>query len=160
LSSTPDDRLEVGRVVKPHGLQGEVVVVAITNRTERFAAGNHLWVDGTEHAIVTSRPHQDRWLLRFDDVADRTAAESLRGAVLTAEPFDEAPEGEVWVHELVGAEVVDRSGAPIGVVTAVEANPAHDLLVLDGGTLVPMVFVVDQRHGRVVVDVPEGLLDL
>jgi 16S rRNA processing protein RimM len=160
LSSAPGDRLEVGRVVKPHGLQGEVVVVAITNRTERFAAGNHLWVDDIERAIVTSRPHQDRWLLRFDDVADRTAAEALRGAVLTAEPIDEAPEGEVWVHDVVGAEVVDRSGAPIGVVTAVEANPAHDLLVIDGGTLVPMVFVVDQRPGRVVVDVPEGLLDL
>jgi 16S rRNA processing protein RimM len=137
LSSAPGDRLEVGRVVKPHGIQGEVVVVATTNRTERFAAGNRLWVDGV-----------------------RTAAEGLRGAVLTAEPLDEAPDGEVWVHDIVGAEVVDRAGAPIGVVTAVEANPAHDLLVLEGGTLVPMVFVVDQQPGRVVVDVPDGLLDL
>jgi 16S rRNA processing protein RimM len=160
LSSAPGDRLEVGRVVKPHGIQGEVVVVAITNHPERFAAGNHVWVDGVERAIVTSRPHQDRWLLRFDGVPDRTAAEGLRGAALTAEPLEDAPEGEVWVHEVVGAEVVDRAGAPIGVVTAVEANPAHDLLVLEGGTLVPMVFVVDQQPGRVVVDVPEGLLDL
>jgi 16S rRNA processing protein RimM len=160
LSSAPGDRLEVGRVVKPHGLQGEVVVVAITNRPERFDAGARLWVDGVERAILSSRPHQDRWLLRFDEVPDRTAAEGLRGAVLTAEPLDEAPGGEVWVHEVVGAEVVDRAGAPIGVVTSVEANPAHDLLVLEGGTLVPMVFVVEQHPGRVVVDLPDGLLDL
>jgi 16S rRNA processing protein RimM len=160
LSSAPGDRLEVGRVVKPHGLQGEVVVVAITNRPERFDAGARLWVDGVERAILSSRPHQDRWLLRFDEVPDRTAAEGLRGAVLTAEPLDEAPGGEVWVHEVVGAEVVDRAGAPIGVVTSVEANPAHDLLVLEGGTLVPMVFVVKQHPGRVVVDLPDGLLDL
>ncbi len=135
-------------------------MVAVTNRTERFDAGSRLWVDGVERAVVGSRPHQDRWLLRFDGVAYRTAAEALRGAVLTAEPLDDAPEGEVWVHEVVGAEVVDRAGVVLGVVTAVEANPAHDLLVLENGTLVPMVFVVEHTQGRVVVDVPEGLLDL
>ena len=64
------------------------------------------------------------------------------------------------MHEVVGAEVQDRSGATVGRVVAVEANPAHDLLVLDGGALVPMVFVVEQRDGVVVVDPPEGLFDL
>jgi 16S rRNA processing protein RimM len=48
----------------------------------------------------------------------------------------------------------------MGRVTAVEANPAHDLLVLDGGALVPMVFVVEQRDGVVVIDPPDGLFDL
>ena len=63
---------------------------------------------------------------------------------------------------LTGAdfEVVDTSGVTLGRVTAVEANPAHDLLVLEGGTLVPMVFLVRTEPGRVVVDLPEGLLDL
>jgi 16S rRNA processing protein RimM len=69
-------------------------------------------------------------------------------------------EGEYWVHELVGATVVDRAGADLGRVVAVEDNPAHDLLVLDGGALVPMVFLVEHRDGRVVVDVPDGLFDL
>ena len=67
---------------------------------------------------------------------------------------------ELWVHEVVGAEVRDREGAVVGRVVAVEANPAHDLLVLDGGALVPMVFVVEQRDGTLVIDPPEGLLDL
>jgi 16S rRNA processing protein RimM len=72
----------------------------------------------------------------------------------------EAPEGELWVHEVIGAEVRDRAGARIGRVDAVQANPAHDLLVLDTGALVPMVFVVEHAPGVVVVDLPDGLLEL
>jgi 16S rRNA processing protein RimM len=84
--------------------------------------------------------------------------------VLTADAFDAEdaalPADEFWVHELVGSAVVDRSGKPLGEVVAVEANPAHDLLVLGNGALVPIVFVVEQRPGEVVVDPPDGLFDL
>jgi 16S rRNA processing protein RimM len=76
---------------------------------------------------------------------------------MTADVLDD---GEYWVHELVGARVVSADGRALGTVTAVEANPAHDQLVLDGGALVPMVFVTEHRDGHVVVDVPEGLFDL
>jgi 16S rRNA processing protein RimM len=102
-------------------------------------------------------------LVCFEGVADRTAAEALQGRELTAAPLGDDVElaaDEMWVHELVGAVVVDRSGAELGTVTAVEANPAHDLLVLSGGALVPMVFVVEQRAGTIVIDPPEGLFDL
>ena len=58
------------------------------------------------------------------------------------------------------AEVRDLAGARIGVVEAVQANPAHDLLVLDNGALVPVVFVTDHEPGVIVVDLPDGLLDL
>jgi 16S rRNA processing protein RimM len=98
--------------------------------------------------------------VRFEGIDDRDAAERIRGALLTAEPLPEPPAGEVWVHDVIGAEVVDRAGAVLGRVTSVEANPAHDLLVIDTKVLVPMVFVVDQSPGRLVVDVPDGLLDL
>jgi 16S rRNA processing protein RimM len=64
------------------------------------------------------------------------------------------------VHEVVGADVRDRAGTPLGTVVAVQANPAHDLLVLDGGALVPMVFVVEHGEGVVVIDAPDGLFDL
>ena len=68
--------------------------------------------------------------------------------------------GTLWVHELVGAAVVSTDGAELGVVAAVEANPASDLLVLEGGGLVPLRFVVAHEPGvAVVVDVPEGLFD-
>lgn len=153
-------RLEVGRVAKAHGLRGEVVVAPFTNRPERFAAGSVLFLGDVRREVVAARPHQGRWIVQFEGVGDRTAAEALRGALVTGEPLGDPGEGELWVHELVGSDVVDRAGASLGRVVAVEQNPAHDLLVLDTGPLIPMVFVVEHEAGRVVVEVPEGLLEL
>jgi 16S rRNA processing protein RimM len=150
--------LEVGRIVKPHGIRGEVSVETITNRPEqRFAPGMVLDSDRGPMEVLTGRPHQNRWLVTFAGVDDRNTAEALRGVVLRAEPLEE--DGALWVHELVGAEVVGVDGRSHGVVEAVEANPASDLLVLPGERLVPLVFVVDHQPGRVVIDPPAGLLD-
>jgi ribosomal 30S subunit maturation factor RimM len=96
----------------------------------------------------------------FAGVDDRGGAEALRGRVLWAEPLDEP--GTLWAHQLVGADVYDTGGGALGRVAALEANPASDLLVLEGepggGGLVPLCFVVEVTPGRVVVDVPAGLL--
>ena len=159
----PGDRLVVGRVGRAHGLGGEVAVRFTSNRPERAAPGAVLHVGDRRLVIATARPHQDRVLVHFEGVDDRTAAEALLGLELTGEPLEDAvelDEDELWVHEVVGSEVRDRGGAVVGRVVAVEANPAHDLLVLDGGALVPMVFVVEQRDGVVVIDPPDGLFDL
>ncbi|HEX7134496.1 MAG TPA: ribosome maturation factor RimM [Iamia sp.] len=154
------DRLEVGRVHKAHGLKGDVSVSLTTDRLERVEPGSRLFVDDVEHEVARSA-HQppDRWIVGFAGVGDRTAAEALRGALLTAVPLD-AEEDELWVHELVGATVALRDGTTVGVVEAVQDNPAHELLVLDTGDLVPVVFVVDASElpERVVIDPPEGLL--
>jgi 16S rRNA processing protein RimM len=157
-------RLEVGRIGRAHGLRGEVAVTFLTDRPERSTPGAVLVAttasgDERELVVASARPHQGRWLIRFDGIGDRTAAEALRGCLLRA---DELPSerDELWVHDLVGVAVVDRSGADLGHVAAVEANPAHDLLVLDGGALVPVIFIVDHDPERIVVDVPDGLLDL
>ena len=152
--------LEVGRVVKPHGVRGEVVVDLVSNRPEqRLAQGSVLESDRGRLEVVGSRPHQHRWIVAFAGVADRNQAESLRGAVLSAPAIDD--DDALWVHELVGAQVVDTGGQSFGAVEAVEANPASDLLVLAGGHLVPLVFVVERRvGGTVVIDPPPGLFDL
>ncbi len=160
----PPRRLEVGRVGRAHGLRGEVAVTFVSDREERVVPGAVFFVpgpDGTEQTLVleTARPHQDRWLLGFAGVEDRTTAEALRGAVLSADELPSAAD-ELWVHELVGATVVDGAGETIGEVTAVQANPAHDLLVLADGLLIPVAFVVEHDAGRVVVDLPDGLLEL
>jgi 16S rRNA processing protein RimM len=150
--------LEVGRVTKAHGLRGEVVVVLVTDRTDRLAVGATLQTPGGGQLVVaSSRPFQDRHLVMFDGVTDRAAAEKLAGTRLLAEPVADAD--ALWVHELVGARVVERDGRERGTVVAVEANPAHDLLVLDSGALVPIVFVLGLADGVCTIDPPDGLFD-
>jgi 16S rRNA processing protein RimM len=150
--------LEVGRILRPHGLKGEVVVDLFTDRTERLDPGTELQTDAGVMTVQSSRPHQGRWLVVFEGCADRSDAERLTGRVLRAEAVDE-PDA-LWVHDLVGAEVVEVDGTRRGVVVAVVANPADDLLELDSGALVPERFVVSLIDGVATVDAPEGLFDL
>lgn len=158
-----DGALEVGRVGRAHGVRGEVAVTFTSNRPERHAVGAVLRTpDGRELVVAASRPHQGRRLVCFEGVTDRIGAEALLGTVLSAPPLDAGvlDDGEHWVHELIGARVTTADGVDVGRVVAVEANPAHDQLVLDTGALVPMVFVTGHGRDAVVVDVPDGLLDL
>ena len=151
-------RLVVGRVDRAHGLNGELVVSLTTNRHERVAPRAVLYAGERVLVVERSKPHLGRFIVVFEGVASRRAADELHGAELTADAIED-PE-ELWVHELVGATVVDQHGITRGVVTEVEANPASDLLVLDSGALVPIRFVTDFVAGeRIAVDVPEGLFD-
>ena len=152
--------LEVGRITKAHGLRGEVVVYLTSDRDERVAKGAVLHGDrGTSFVVASSRRHQDRWIVAFEQLSTREDAEAARGTVLSAEPIDD-PDA-LWVHELIGCTVVDADGIERGVVESVMDNPAAALLVLDGGALVPVVFVVGTpADGVVHVDVPDGLFDL
>jgi len=151
--------LEVGRIAKAHGIRGEVIVELISNRPDlRLAPGSVLSSPRGPLEVLTSTPHQNRWIVAFRGVEDRNAAETYRGTVLTAEPVD-GDDDTLWVHELIGAEVFDLGGRNYGAVEAVEANPASDLLVLSGERLVPLVFVKARLPGRVVIDPPPGLLD-
>lgn len=156
------DLLEVGRITKPHGIRGEVVVHLTTDRTERVTPGTVLYTgDGRVLKVLASRPHQGNWIVAFDGLHDRNGSDALRGAVLSAEPLDD-PDA-LWVHELLGADVVlaGGDGTVIATVRAVEANPASDLLVLSTGALVPMVFVTGRDDtGRVAIDPPAGLLEV
>lgn len=144
--------------MRPHGVRGEVVVELITDRTERLAPGTVLFGrKGERFAVDASRRHQGRWLVQFGGVADRSGAEALRGTVLLAPPIEDAD--TYWIHDLIGAEVVERDGTTRGRVVSVEANPASDLLVLADGHLVPLRFVADRAPGRLVIEPPAGLFD-
>lgn len=160
----------MGRVVRPHGLRGEVIVELITDRDERLAPLAELdtELDGEPRALVVRRARQQRpaterrharWIVLFDGYDGREGAESLRGVLLRAAPLEDPD--ELWTHELVGAEVLlAGTGERVGVCAAVVSNPAADLLELDTGALVPVVFVVDHSAGRVMIDPPPGLLEL
>jgi len=152
-------RLEVGTVVRPHGLKGDVVVRLVSNLDDRLAPGARLDAAGAELVVASARPLQkDRHVVHFEGCASVEDAEALRGTVLFGAPLER--EGVLWVDELVGARMVATDGTEIGEIVAVEANPASDLLVLADGALVPARFVVgDVVDGVVVVEVPEGLFE-
>lgn len=154
--------LDIGRVAKPHGLKGQVVVELWTNRTERVMPGAALYAGDRRLEITRSSSLPDvggrgRWLVSFAGVSTREEADRLRDTVLQADPLH--VEGALWVHEMVGGPLYDTSGARVGQIEAVEANPASDLIVLEQGGLIPLRFVVEHSPGRVTVDIPPGLLD-
>ena len=131
----------------------------VSNRLERLAPGSELQTDAGTLQVVAARPHQQRHLVAFAGIDDRGKAEALRGLLLRAEPIVDPD--EMWVHELIGARVVDQSGTDRGVVARVAANPAGDLLELADGALVPMRFVVAcVPRQRIEVEVPDGLFDI
>lgn len=157
----------MGRIDRPHGIGGEVVVRMVSNNPDRLVAGARLVArrDGVDRELVVTsvRAHQDRWLVSFDGVAGRQGSEAVAGSVLLAEAVVDDPDS-YWVHDLVGAEVADPAGVVHGVVVKVLDNPASDILELDSGTLVPLRFAQWDRSGptgvrRLVVDGPAGLLD-
>ncbi|MGV3758186.1 MAG: ribosome maturation factor RimM [Actinomycetota bacterium] len=152
--------LEVGRITKAHGVRGDVLVALSSDRTERLDPGAVLSTDRGDLTVVRASRHQDRWIVAFAEIAGRDEAETWRGTVLRAEPIDDEDGDALWVHELISAEVALADGTVVGTVEEVQANPAADLLVLDSGALVPVVFVTQQEPGRVTIDPPEGLLEL
>lgn len=151
--------LEVGRIGRPHGVAGDLYVDLLTDRTERLDVGSRVFASGRWLTIERSRPVPRRWIVHFAGIDDRTAAERLTNAVVHAEPIDDPQ--TIWVHQLIGARVRDVSGVDRGTCMAVLQNPANDLMELDSGALVPVVFLVEvTADGVAVVDPPEGLFEL
>jgi 16S rRNA processing protein RimM len=165
-----DMQLVVARIGRAHSLRGEVALDVRTDDPEgRLAVGTVLTTDPASAGpltVLSRRLHQGRWLVKFAEVADRSAAEALRGVELVVEASNSDEEDAWYPHELRGlrAELVD--GTVVGEVVALEHLPAHDALLVKepGGerTLVPFVTaivpVVDVAGGRVVLDPPGGLL--
>lgn len=169
--------LVVGRIVKPHGVRGELVVEVRTDSPqERFGAGVVLGLQrpgaqrSRECTLTEVRPHSGRLLVRIDGVETREAAEDLRGALLTvsADALEDLGDpDEFYDYQLEGLRVVHSAGHDLGVLHEVVHTPGGELLVVHTETgrelLVPFVSAivpeVDLDAGTVVVDPPEGLFD-
>ena len=158
MSAVERPTLEVGRIVKAHGLKGQVIVDLWTDRTERLDRGTELLTERGPVLVVAAARHQERYIVTFDRIDSREEAERWRGVVLSAPRLDD--ESVIWIDDLFSAEVFDADGTRRGTVVDVEANPASDLLVLDTGDLVPLTFVVSVvANTRIDIDVPEGLFE-
>jgi 16S rRNA processing protein RimM len=169
-------QLVVGRIVRPHGVRGELTVDVRTDDPElRLAVGAVL---ATEPAaagpltVVGSRWHSGRLLVRFGGVDDRSAAEDLRGTLLVIDSADlgDPPDPDEYRdHQLIGLSVIAPGGEHVGTVADV-LHHGQDLLVVVGTgkragaeILIPFVSAivsdVDVSAGLLRVDPPPGLLD-
>ena len=175
-SSAGGTEVVVGRIGKPHGLRGEVTIEVRTDEPElRFTPGAVLRAQSPAPAhhestlsVSTTRWHQGVLLVRFEELADRTAAETRRGTLLLTDLApDSSPEDpeEFYAHQLVGLAVHDLDGRHLGQVSALVPG-AQDLLTVrttDGrDALVPFVAAlvpeVDVAGGRIVVADRPGLV--
>jgi 16S rRNA processing protein RimM len=144
------DRVLVGRVGKPHGLNGAFTVEQASEDPERFAVGATLLVGGEPAKIVESKRSRGRPVIRIDREAER-------GLPLEV-PRSELPppeEGSYYEFQLVGLAVADEEGESLGRVTAVRPGVANDVVELDSGLLLPLVDAcvreVDLDAGRIVI---------
>ncbi|WP_342319971.1 ribosome maturation factor RimM [Corynebacterium mayonis] len=165
-------KVQVGRVVKSHGIRGEAVVEVMTDSPEiRFADGAE--ITGTQAGkervltVESSRPHKGRLLVKFREVPDRTEAETLRGMKFFAAPLERDEDSdEFYDHELIGLKVI-LDNVQVGEVTGVMDTPNRKILEIDyegREVLVPFVmdFVpeIDLDKGLMTITPPEGLLDV
>jgi 16S rRNA processing protein RimM len=171
--------LTVGRVVKAHGIGGELVVeVRTDDPASRFATGSTLRAKGSRgqgpertYVIEGVREHGVRLLVRLAGVVDRDAADALRGSVFVVDsealpPIDEPD--TYYDHQLEGLRVRTTAGQDVGVVTEVLHTAAGELLAVkcpdDSEVLVPFVSAivtsVSLQDGVAEIDPPDGLLDL
>ncbi|WP_282940894.1 ribosome maturation factor RimM [Corynebacterium auriscanis] len=180
-------QLQIGRVVKPHGVRGELVVEATTDHPElRFAVGTELTGKQAGKTriltIAKVRPHQSRLLVTFEEIADRNEAETLRGLRFFADPVEDLDEEAFYDHQLEGLRVlncgnVDAETAnarayegaqpeplDIGEVTGVLHTPAGTTLevTIDADTPLPtagLTVLVPFRHAIVpIVDLDNDAL--
>jgi 16S rRNA processing protein RimM len=164
--------LPVGSISGAHGIRGEVKVDLLTDYPERFRPGAKLYLGNETDArpieIQTARPHKHSYLVKFTNVPDRNAAELLAGQLVLIPTVEAMPlrEHENYAHDLLGLQVETQDGQPLGQITDILTSPANDVYVVTGPereVLVPalrnVVLNVDLAAGKMVVELPEGLLD-
>jgi 16S rRNA processing protein RimM len=169
--------LVVGRVAKAHGVTGEVVVEVRTDDPDtRFAPGSSLrgrpsrGGPESRYVVESAREHSGRLLVRLDGVADRNAAESLKGTLFLVDSADLPPieePDEFYDHQLEGLRVVTTTGTSVGSVAEVLHTAAGELLSVrteEGEVLVPFVSAivtsVSLADQTIEIDPPDGLLEL
>ncbi len=145
------DLVPVGRVGRPHGVDGSFFVEGASEAEERFAPGATLWVDGAPVQVVGSkRGAGGRRVLKLEREVPRGATLAVPRADLP-EPEDDA----YYVFQLVGLGVEEEGGRVLGTVAEVHNGPANDALELDSGLLLPLVeacvLEVDLERRRILV---------
>ena len=163
MTNGGERRIALAAVAGAHGVKGELRLKLFSDSVDSLAHQKKLFVGGAERRLLGIRESGKTAVARFEGVADRSAAEALRGSLVEVDrsalpPLDE---GEYYHADLIGLPAVDRQGNAIGTVVAVENYGAGDLLEIEaeGGkrTLIPFkAGIADLKDGKIILD-PEFL---
>ncbi|MEE9216204.1 MAG: ribosome maturation factor RimM [Anaerolineales bacterium] len=163
------DHLAVGRIVRPHGIRGELIVEPYSETIRSIEAGSVVFIESlqTPYTILALRSHRNRLILRIDGCEDRDAAEKFRGSELliptpAAEPL---PDGVYYRWQILGLSVNEEAGRHLGTVVEILETGANDVYIIRGdGTrelLLPaiedVILEVDLKGGQLLVRLPDGL---
>ena len=163
--------LAVGRVVKVHGLKGELSMAVMTDFPERFDTTEWLYLgdefDADPYRLTSYRWHKSNILLTLAEVTDRNQAEALRGMFVQI-PIEAAmplPEGSYYLYQLMGLEVISTNGESLGVIGDIIETGANDVYVVKGGkkdVLIPnipdVVQSVDLEKKQMIINILDGLI--
>ncbi|MBS1789567.1 MAG: 16S rRNA processing protein RimM [Acidobacteria bacterium] len=174
MPDSSEELISVARIARPQGIRGEVIADLLTDFPDRFSKLDSVLVKKSNGELIrlqleTARPHKGRIVLKFAGYDDMNAAEGLRDArvLITADQLVKLPADNYYEFDLIGCEIVTTNGQTIGKVTAVQSFGAAPLLVVNDTKrehLIPLAsgicVEIDTTQKRIVVDPPEGLLDL
>lgn len=163
MSSGGERRIALAAVAGAHGVKGELRLKLFSDSVESLSRHGRLYVGGAERRLLAVRDSGKTVVARFDGIADRSAAEALRGTLVEVDRSSLPPleEGEYYHADLIGLPAVDGEGHPLGKVAAVENYGAGDLLEIEAAdgkrSLIPFKDgIADLADGRIVLD-PEFL---
>jgi 16S rRNA processing protein RimM len=164
------DRMAVGRVLRPHGVRGELLVEAYSEFIRSLQASSEVFLGESElpSTVESIRPHRKQFLMRLEGCSDREQAERFRAQdiLIPLADADELPEGTYFHWQIIGLRVITESGDDLGEITEIIETGANDVYVVkrDSGQdlLLPaieeVILDVDQERGRIKVHLLPGML--
>ncbi|MCI0389767.1 MAG: ribosome maturation factor RimM [Acidobacteria bacterium] len=169
-----DDLVSVARIARPQGHRGEVIADLLTDFPERFASLDRVYIKRADGRLLvldleSSRTHKGRVALKFAGYDSINRAEELRDArvMVSRDRLIELPDDTYYDFDLIGCEVAGADGQQLGRVEEIKNYGAAPLLLVRDGKrehLIPLVLSIcveiDTEQKRIVVNPPEGLLDL
>ena len=164
----PIQLLTVGRILRPQGVRGEMVLETLTTLTEPLAETETVYVGeaAEPHLLRRSRLHRGRLIIQLEDCVDRNAAEALRGQLvqIRAEAVPPLPPGRYYHRQIIGLDVVTEAGEPLGAVKEILETGANDVYVVEGPAgeiLLPalrsVILKIDLPGHQMTVKLMEGL---
>ena len=163
----------MGKIIKPHGILGEVKVKLFNSKSKTLKVGQTIWIldsmnKSSSYIIERLSLLSEKSKIKFRDIDDRNAAELIRNSILSVSrnDFPELGIDEFYLIDLIGYSVLDQNGVNIGIISDIMENPANEIIVITNNNkeyLIPFVneFVkfFDHLQKEIMINVIDGLID-